>query len=151
MLSYFLITWVVAFFVLCLPLLFITEKEKKAYRYQNWNIPKDERNFERIFSLENEKSKIIEKKNSVVESTGLLNVIFLLILPYIICATLDFSFFQILFTYIIIIIGIIGLYILLKFGILFRYFHPKSFFDVYFAVLSSPFLPAYYLTKLVLK
>ena len=30
MLSYFLITWVVAFFVLCLPILFITEKEKKT-------------------------------------------------------------------------------------------------------------------------
>ena len=146
MLTYFFIIWIVLFFALCSPLLFITDKEKKAYRYQSWKTPKDERNF----NLDNEKSAIDNKLNSVVGSTGLLNAIFLLILPYIICATLDFSFFQIFFTYIIIIIGIIGLFIILISG----FGNSKMFgFLPRLSILffSLPFLPGYLLTKLVLR
>ena len=52
MLVYFFIIWIVSFFALSMPVLLATDKEKKAYKYQSWKTPKDERNF----SLDNEKS-----------------------------------------------------------------------------------------------
>jgi len=88
MLSYFLITWVVAFFVLCLPLLFITEKEKEEERKSSRGMYGDV-----IFKN--------PKASFVINSTWSLNLLFLIILPYIIGSDLNFTNFQILIGYLI--------------------------------------------------
>ena len=81
MLSYFLITWVVAFFVLCLPLLFITTKDKE-----------EEKRIGRGFFQIGPSNP---KGQFVATFTTLLNLIFLLILPYIIGSDYNFTNFQI--------------------------------------------------------
>jgi hypothetical protein len=93
MLSYFLITWVVAFFALCLPLLFITAKEKEEERERS-------RGMLGFLLFKNPKT------NFVLGSTWLLNLLFLIILPYIIGSDLNFTNFQILIGYLI--ISIVG-------------------------------------------
>ena len=94
MLSYFLITWVVAFFVLCLPLLFMTDKEKEAMRKTKEEISEE---FQKKISLSNDEEyykvldehykeyeKLTKKREDVVFRTTILNTIFLIILPYVI-------------------------------------------------------------------
>ena len=90
MLTYFLITWVVAFFAFCLPLLFITEKEKE-----------EERNRSKGYGDIGPKNP---KARFVVNSTRILNWIFLFILPYIISIEFNFTNFQLLCGYLITII-----------------------------------------------
>jgi len=92
MFIYFLIIWVVAFFALCLPLLFVTEKEKEEER----NRPREM--YEDII-FKNSKASF------VVNSTTILNLIFLLILPSIIGIDSNFTNFQILYMYLIILIA----------------------------------------------
>ena len=92
MLTYFLITWVVAFFVLCIPLLFITKKEKEDEK--NRSIGSEERNRGDVID---EFLKGFFPKNSklrfVVNSIFSLNLILLINLPLIILFGLN-SFFQ---------------------------------------------------------
>ena len=144
MLTYFFIIWIVSFFALCSPLLFITADDKKIYK-NRYDTPIDEMNF----SLQNKKDNIVQtidnKKNSVTLSTGVLNIIFLLILPYIICATLDFSFFSIVFIYIIIIIIISGL------RIFFSQFRNLNQFFLFIILMAIPFFPGMTLTEIFLR
>jgi hypothetical protein len=90
MLKNFLIIWILSFFVLCLPLLFITEKEKEEEKSRGRGLWIN--------------GPINPKGQFVVTYTYLLNLIFLLILPYIIGSDLNFTYFQIQIEYLIIII-----------------------------------------------
>jgi len=100
MLSYFLITWILSFFVLCLPLLFITEKEKEEEKNRSIGYEdirpenSEERNRGDAFD---EFLKGFFPKNSklrfVVNSIFSLNLILLINLPLIILFGFN-SFFQ---------------------------------------------------------
>jgi preprotein translocase subunit SecG len=126
MLTYFLITWVVAFFALCLPLLFITEKEKEAMRktkdeiwYEGQKKIPDEYNkeyekykeeYHKIISEHYiEYSKLIKKREDILFRTSMLNFIFLFILPYVIYFKVENSYYIISLLYFIIIILFIGM------------------------------------------
>jgi len=130
MLTYFLITWVVAFFALCLPLLFITAKEKEAMRKTNDEIYKEfekkipDEYYKAFEKHKNEYNKILEehyneykkltkKREDILFRTGRLNMIFLFILPYVIYFKVENSYYIIFLVYFIIIILSIGWAILL--------------------------------------
>ena len=150
MLSYFLITWVVAFFVaffvLCLPLLFITDKEKKLL--ESKDTPTTEE-YNKLFF------KVLYTKRNVTLWTGVLNIIFLITLPYIIDADFNFPFHY--NTYMICLIIIIFLHVLLTLIYPKRsgYSHPFDYSgmgggnNLILFLISFPFIPGIYLTNLV--
>ena len=108
MLKYFFITWVVAFFVFCLPLLFITTKEKEAMSKIEGKNSKEYR--KKVLSEKDllndyeEYNKLSKKRSDILFRTGMLNTIFLIILPYVIAFdfNISFSFYIISLVYLII-------------------------------------------------
>jgi hypothetical protein len=128
MLKYFFITWVVAFLALCLPLLLLIKNKK-----------------------ENDKVSI---GKFVISMTGILNIIFLIILPYIIDTDFNFPFYY--STYVICLIIIVLLFVLLTLisslrpttssGIPFDFSGGPAFIIL---LIIFPFIPGAILTKLV--
>jgi hypothetical protein len=91
MLTKFLIIWILSFFVLCLPLLFITEKEKE-----------EERKYKRSYLFIMASPITMNKKvNFVLNYTYILNLLCLIILPLIIGFSFNFTFLKIFLLYII--------------------------------------------------
>ena len=158
MLSYFLITWVVAFFVFCIPLFFNTTKEKETIKklYNESYKTNSEGFIETIKPLSEEYYKLSRKvdgiKYSVVLLTGFLNLIFLIMLPYIIDTDFNFPFYY--STYKICLFIIIFLYILLN-----LLYPPKSEGHPFVIqgggnkliafLISFPFLPGILLNNLI--
>ena len=91
MLIKFLIIWILSFFVLCLPLLFITAKEKE-----------EEKKYKRtyLFIIASPIS-LNPKVNFVLNYTYILNLLCLLILPLIIGFSFNFTFLKIFLLYLI--------------------------------------------------
>jgi hypothetical protein len=126
MLSYFLITWVVAFFAFCLPLLFITAKEKEAMR-KTYDESIDEliKKYSRqvVFDSnntvfeehKNEYNKLTKKREDILFRTAILNTIFLFILPYVIFFEIKNSYYIISLIYFIFIIFFMR-WVILGFG-----------------------------------
>ena len=129
MLTYFLITWVVAFFALCIPLLFITAKEKEEMKKtKEENFQEFQKKFSREYYEEfekhkdeyykaygehlNEYEKLTKKREDILFRTGWLNMIFLFILPYVIYFKVKNSYYIISLVYFIILILFIGLAII---------------------------------------
>jgi len=164
MLTYFLITWVVAFFALCIPLLFITKDSETIEKIYDETYKTNSQGFvETTKPLSEEYYKLRNKVSSitkiVVLLTGFLNLIFLISLPYIIDVDFNFPFHY--NTYIICLIIIILLYIILN--LLYPgknrgsgYRHPLDFPEmkggnkfIFFLMISS-FMPGKALSELVL-
>jgi len=112
MLTYFLITWVVAFFVLCLPLLFITAKEKEEMNKtesDSWEefrkkklSKKDWLSMNDYEEHRNEYNKLTRKRKYTLFLTSMLNIIFLIMLHYVIAVDFNISFYNIALVYSII-------------------------------------------------
>ena len=159
MLTKFLITWIVAFFVLCLPLLlFVTTKDREAKikMYNESYKTNSDGSTDEIKPLSEEYYKLDKKVNRITAivmlATSVLNIIFLISLPYIIDTDFNFPFHY--NTYVICLFIIIFLYILLN-----LLYPPKSPAGVPFLItgggnqlivslIAIPFIPGFYIAKL---
>jgi hypothetical protein len=112
MLTYFLITWVVAFFVFCIPLLFITAKEKEVMKKtesENWEefrkkklSKKDLLSMSDFEEFDKEYKRLTRKRKYTLFLTSMLNIIFLIMLHYVIAVDFNISFYNIAMVYSII-------------------------------------------------